>query len=98
DHTVYEAEAVGLVLGMELLSRERGVRMAELKIDNQVAIQGTLNLAFSFLSILDAFHGAVDRALRQHRELQLMIRWVPGHEGISGNERADTEAKEAARG
>ncbi|KDQ56832.1 hypothetical protein JAAARDRAFT_106345, partial [Jaapia argillacea MUCL 33604] len=30
--------------------------------------------------------------------LQLVIRWVPGHEGISGNERADVEAKEAARG
>ena len=27
-----------------------------------------------------------------------MLRWVPGHENIKGNERADQEAKKAAKG
>ncbi|KZT66288.1 hypothetical protein DAEQUDRAFT_659031, partial [Daedalea quercina L-15889] len=29
--------------------------------------------------------------------IRLTLRWVPGHRDVTGNERADTEAKEAAR-
>jgi ribonuclease HI len=39
DHNTYEAEAVGVALALELLSRERGIQTATLLIDNQGVIQ-----------------------------------------------------------
>jgi len=39
DHTTYEAEAVGVTLGLELLKKERRVTSAAIKLDNQSVIQ-----------------------------------------------------------
>ena len=34
---------------------------------------------------------------RQKSKLEVTIKWVPGHQNIAGNEKADAEAKRAAR-
>jgi hypothetical protein len=34
-------------------------------------------------------------AKRKHKEMRMTIRWVPGHEGVPGNEEADRTAKQA---
>ena len=33
----------------------------------------------------------------KHKGLDLLVRWTPGHTGIARNEKADEEAKKAAR-
>ena len=38
------------------------------------------------------------RVLRVHPGLHIDTRWVPGHENIKGNEKADQAAKEAGEG
>jgi hypothetical protein len=39
DHTTYEAEATGVILALELLSKERGINTAVVLLDNQAVIQ-----------------------------------------------------------
>jgi hypothetical protein len=41
------------------------------------------------------FHDRWKMAKRAHRGLRLTVRWVPGHEGVRGNEEADRLAKMA---
>ncbi|KAH7322210.1 hypothetical protein B0J17DRAFT_547578, partial [Rhizoctonia solani] len=97
EHEVYEAEVIGLLMGLELLARERDVRKAAVYIDNQAVIRtlqgGTApNLGF--------FYEQLDEAVRWVREgnagIRLDTRWIPGNAGVEGNERADEAAKQAA--
>ncbi|KAG1765679.1 hypothetical protein EDD22DRAFT_738844, partial [Suillus occidentalis] len=91
EHTVYEAELVGMILAIQMLKEEGGSRggTMALGVDNQVAILATT--AFQSRPghhLVDTFHD----------DLKLVIRWSPGHKGIPGNEAADEEAKKAASG
>ncbi len=100
EHTVYEAETVGAVLGVELVRRERRVgRVASVALDGKSAIEGSL-LRESRPShyLTDLLHASVAAVKRQYRGLELTLRWVPGHQDIAGNEQADSEAKLAASG
>jgi ribonuclease HI len=96
EHTVAEAEAVGMVLGLELLRRESNVKRMSMAVDNMSAIQrATSTEAAATQWIWDMFQERWNMVKRQHRQLQLTIRWVPGHEGVAGNKEADRLAKMA---
>ncbi|RDB28923.1 putative RNA-directed DNA polymerase from transposon X-element [Hypsizygus marmoreus] len=98
-HTVYEGECVGAIMGLKLILQERNVRTASICIDSQAAITATtLIKPAAGHYLLDAFHYVLDREVGTHEDFLLTIRWTPGHQGTIGNERADEEAKKAARG
>lgn len=99
EHTVYEAEIVGELLGAELLRRERTVSRTSIAADNKPSLQASrLRRPAAGHYLMDELHSRVDAALRKHPNLDLTLRWVPGHVDIVGNEIADQEAKKAANG
>jgi ribonuclease HI len=98
-HVVYDAELVGAMLALHLLSEERNVRKAWIGIDNQAVL-----LALSSTTVKSAPHLIIaiaelaQKLTRTHGGLSISTTWVPAHEGVPGNELADIAAKEAARG
>ena len=95
-HTVYEGEGVGALLGTKLISNEWGVRSATFYIDNQASITATqLTNPTSGHHIFDALYEGIEALKKKHSGIRLQVKWVPGHKGVDGNERADEQAKKA---
>ena len=97
EHTVYRAEAVGLMLVAQLLLREMGLDLPiNIFVNNQAAIKSSD--VFSSKS----GHDLIDRLIRavrkkhSHRKQDINIHWVVGHKDVPGNTKADKEAKKAA--
>ena len=62
--------------------------------DNQVALLTTGNTRrASGRHLVDMFHEQMATMHHRHPGIKVELRWMPGHEGIPGNEHADTEAK-----
>jgi len=103
-HTVYEAEVVGLTLAAQLLlSEDSSNTPTAIYIDNKAAIlsgENPSSTAGSYL--MDKFirlaHMLKKKYTDQELDLRLLVKWIPGHSGVPGNEKADVEAKRAAEG
>jgi ribonuclease HI len=102
EHTVHEAELVGILLGLQLINTEKKVSTSCLiGVDNQAVIQ-------AFQSDLRSPGQHITREAIQivnriqkckgKTKYSLTIRWTAGHKGIERNEMADKEAKRAADG
>ena len=94
EHTIHEAELVGIPLGLHLISTAIGV-------DNQAALkafQSDLRNPGQHLA-REAFRIANKAQKRRgKKKYTLALRLVAGVEGVDGNEMADAEAKRAAQG
>jgi ribonuclease HI len=94
EHTVPEAEGVGLVMGLDLIRQESAVGRASMSADNVSSISRAASTAAAPAQyIWEMFHDRWKMTKNKHRRLRLTIRWVPGHEGVRGNEEADRLAK-----
>jgi ribonuclease HI len=99
EHTVFEAELIGLILGLDLIRSVPRLCSATILIDNQAAIRAVARpRPQPGQYLVRLFHRTLDALRRQRRTLKLCIPWVPGHQDIEGNEAADEEAKRAAQG
>ncbi|QRW04674.1 Reverse transcriptase from transposon X-element protein [Ceratobasidium sp. AG-Ba] len=100
EHEVYEAEIVGLQLGLRLLETERWpMEDAIIFMDNQAVLRTLLagktkQLSNMFADLSSILH----RVTRKHGQVQIETRWIPGHEGVDGNEKADEAARDAGQG
>ena len=101
-HTVHEAELVGILLGLHLIKTDKKGQMSySLGIDNQAAISA-LNAVKSSPGqyIADDILAATMqiKKSRNSPNYSLTFRWTAGHSGITGNEEVDGEAKKATEG
>jgi ribonuclease HI len=105
EHMVHEVELVGILLGLHILSSKKSKKaLATIRVDNQAAIKAFM------LDLRNPGHHLMREALHIASKISkerkkggknkhaLTIRWMAGHEGIEGNELADREAKEVAKG
>ncbi|KAG2051760.1 hypothetical protein BDR06DRAFT_846819, partial [Suillus hirtellus] len=98
EHTVFEAEAVGLNLAAELLATEEDPTFPiSILVDNQAAIQSGETFHSRPGSYLtDLFCNRLADIKKEYRDFHVTVRWIPGHTDVHGNEEADKHAKRAA--
>jgi ribonuclease HI len=94
DHTIPAGEGIGLILGLELIRAENRVTRVSMAADNLASITRTTDTkATPSHHIWDLFYDQWRMVKRKHPGIRMGIRWVPGHEGVPGNEEADRIAK-----
>ncbi|KAJ8453437.1 hypothetical protein ONZ45_g19720 [Pleurotus djamor] len=103
DHTTFDAEAVGLLLAAGEIQKERLTGNAAIFMDNKSVIQrlqtgqrGTGQYLLN--SVENLLTKAKHQAREEGRNLSISLHWISAHDDVTGNERADELAKEAARG
>ena len=95
-HMVYEGEGIGAILGAKLVAREWGARSVIFYIDNLAVIQATqLTKPTPGHHIIDALHRHINTLKARNHDLRFTFKWIPGHRGVEGNEKADEQAKKA---
>jgi ribonuclease HI len=99
EHTVFEAELIGLILGLDLIRSVPHLCSATILINNQSAIHAVARpRPQPGQHLVHLFHRTLDALHRQRCTLKLCIAWVPGHQDIEGNEAVNEEAKHTAQG
>ncbi|KAF7333334.1 RNase H domain-containing protein [Mycena venus] len=90
---------MGGIMAMLLLGQQRRLSgPVTVVVDSQPAIRATRNTTSTPSHwIWDLWHKYARALARRHPNIQVNIRWAPGHVDIEGNERADEEAKKAAQ-
>ena len=101
-HEVYDGEGIGMVTAAGMLTNKRGHQISgptSIYIDSQPAIRAAfIRKTGPSHHIWDGLHRELSKAQKQHPNMEITIHWIPGHKGVAGNERADVEAKRAAKG
>ncbi|GAA5836146.1 hypothetical protein JCM5353_002632 [Sporobolomyces roseus] len=102
--TVYEAELVGISMALEvILGMVKDQPRSEIRYlilaDNQSALLNALSPLHSpGQQLRSRILSLYTTILQANPSVQLTFVWVPGHQGIEGNEEADDWAKKAALG
>lgn len=101
-NTTYEAEAVAVTLGLQLLLKEQLPKDIRLSLDNQGVIMASASRKQRKSQyILDAIHKMTVKQSNRERSIpgySLTIAWISGHSGAVGNKLVNKEAKKAATG
>jgi len=102
EHTVYEGECVGQLLGLHLLNQLRphlNISTVSIAVDNQASILAHKSRKPGPGShIVNHTHLTLTTTKRIHKNARIRVLWIPGHREIPGSERADEEAKKACEG
>ena len=89
DHTVFEAELVGILLGLKLIEKFKACNLTYvIGVDNQVAIKALvskLNKPGYYLA-MEVLREAEKMKRMASKKYELTIGWTAGHSGIKGNE------------
>ncbi|ODM18571.1 hypothetical protein SI65_06443 [Aspergillus cristatus] len=95
-HEVFDAELLGAVQAVQVAEKVGDQRPVTILLDSQAAIARLRHTQPGPGQALAIQIHAIAKRLRVQGR-QLIIRWVPGHAGVEGNERADQAAKQAAK-
>ncbi len=101
EHTVFEAEVVGILLGLHLIkSKARSKTSVTLGVDNQAilkVLKSKLNKAGHYLAA-EIIKLAATIQKKKGKGFTLTLNWTAGHVRIEGNKEVDKEVKKAADG
>ncbi|EJD33662.1 hypothetical protein AURDEDRAFT_76826, partial [Auricularia subglabra TFB-10046 SS5] len=98
-HAVFEAELTGIWLALRVIMEQPEVNEAVVCLDNQPAITRSHDpKPKSGQLITDAIHAELEAIRARRPGFLLRLVWLPGQEGVDGNELADLHAKKAAAG
>lgn len=96
-HTIYEAEAAGMLLGAYLSEEETNFKLAGIYIDNQVVIQMISILQPQPVHyLIDVFVRKLTCILHTLTARHIKVNWIFGYDKVGGNKMVDQVAKKIA--